>query len=681
MCRGGRFIEAARVAAAALLGALLLVRLLWTGVTYPESDAFIALAALALLAALLAVSSLGNGGWRLRAGADGCVLLYFLVILALSLATSRRWLAQGVLFQTAACTAAYLVAANVSVSRRARNALCAALIAGALAVSLYGLYQHFQGLAETRAAFEGALRGCDMGSAFMGRLLSRAIFSTFFYPNALAGFLVVAIPFTASVCWFRKTDALSAATAGYLSLLAASSAAWAFFPELAGKPLLLAGLFAAVTALAAGLGIAEKREGGMLRTLCIFPIAILPLWALALTASEGAWLSLCAACVLAPLLFAGRFRAAWIIVLAFAVLCVGAWCSGSIPAGLMDSLGARADYWRAALGMWRAHPLAGMGPGTFAGAYPAFRLPGSEEGRMAHSAYLGLAAETGVAGLAAFLCMAVAWLVALRSGEGRQEPLCAAVFVSLCAFLLHDAADVGLVVPGTTFTVWLLAGIGAGAASPPKEWKKLSPSAGIALAALVIAGAAWIAVPHARAEAHRLSAGRYSDSGRAGEARAEIEKAIAIEGDNPDYWMLLARARAREEGDARALDSYARAAALGAGIPSYHFSYAICLWRLCGAGREPRGAAAAISELSRAIRCNPHDPDYRLLMGDLLEKTGQGGASLIEYRRGLALIETAQRKPRRIRRHSPESLERLRAMTAEKIRDLERDLRGGKDRQ
>jgi len=161
----------------------------------------------------------------------------------------------------------------------------------------------------------------------------------------------------------------------------------------------------------------------------------------------------------------------------------------------------------------------------------------------------------------------------------------------------------------------------------------------------------------------------------------EIEKAIAIEGDNTDYWMLLARVRAREEGDARALDYYARAAALGEGIPSYHFSYAICLWRLCGAGRDPLGAAAALSQLRRAIRCNPHDPDYRLLMGDWFEKTGQGGASLIEYQRALALIETAQLTPHKIRRLSPESLERLRAMTGEKIRDLERDVRGKKDRQ
>ena len=60
--------------------------------------------------------------------------------------------------------------------------------------------------------------------------------------------------------------------------------------------------------------------------------------------------------------------------------------------------------------------------------------------------------------------------------------------------------------------------------------------------------------------------------------------------------------------------------------------------------------AAASAELQEAVRCNPHDFDYRLLLGHWLEITGQGEASLIEYRRGLALVETARAKPHRTRR-------------------------------
>jgi O-antigen ligase len=668
-----RFLDSARAAAALLLGGLLVLRLLWTGVTFPESDAFVSVAALAILAALLAAVGCAGGAWRLRAPADGGALLYLLVLVALSLAAPRRWLARGVLLQAIACTAAYLVAANAAVSRRARLLLCAAFMTGTLAVSLYGLYQHFQGLAETRAAFAaagGAL--ADPESAFAVRLRSGAVFSTFFYPNALAGFLVVAIPFAASIPLLRREDASRVASAGCLGLLAAATAAWAFLPGLRGKPLLFAGLFLAASALAAGVRVAELRAGRVLRGLLLLPPAALAVWTLALTASEGAWLSLAAACVLGPLLLSTRLIAAAALLLALAVLFAALLLTGTLPDGLARSLDVRMDYWRAAAAIWRGYPLAGMGPGTFAGAYPAFRSPGSEEGRMAHSAYLGLAAETGAAGLAAFLAMAGLWLVALRARAREGEPLAAAAFVAVCAFLLHNAGDVGLTVPGTTFALWYLAGLGAGASLRPGERRRLSGAAGIALAVLVLAAAAGGVVPRARAEVCRLSAERLAGAGRHAEALAEMERALAAEPDNADYWLRRAAMEAPRGGDAQALPSYARAASLGRGIPRFHFQHAICLWRLSGAGADPRTAAAAIAELREAVRCNPHDPDYRLLLGHWLEITGQGEASLLEYRRGLALVETARAKPHRTRRHGPAALERLRAAVIAKLEEGER---------
>ena len=64
-------------------------------------------------------------------------------------------------------------------------------------------------------------------------------------------------------------------------------------------------------------------------------------------------------------------------------------------------------------------------------------------------------------------------------------------------------------------------------------------------------------------------------------------------------------------------------------------------------------------------------------MADWLEKTGRGEAALVEYRRALALIDTALRRPRRIRRLDPASLASLRAMVAEKIEGEEMARRGG----
>lgn len=669
-----RFLDAARVAAALLLGGLLVVRLLWTGVTYPESDAFVSVAALALLAALLAAVGCAGGEWRLRASADGGALLYLLVLVALSIAAPRRWLARGVLLQAAACTAAYLVAADAAVSRRARLLLCAAFITGTLAVALYGLYQHFQGFEETRLAFAAAGGArADQDSAFAIRLRSGAVFSTFFYPNALAGFLVVAIPFAASIPLLRREDASPVVSAGCLGLLAAATAAWGFLPGLRGKPLLFAGLFLAASALAACVRVAELRAGRLLRAFLLLSPAALAVWAILLTDSEGAWLSLAAACALGALLLSGRLIAAGALFLAVAVLFAALLLTGTLPDGLARSLDVRMDYWRAAAAIWREHPLAGLGPGTFAGAYPAYRLPGSEEGRMAHSAYLGLAAETGAAGLAAFLAMAGAWLVSLHAGARKGEPLAAAAFVAVCAFLMHNAGDVGLTVPGTTFALWYLAGLGAGAATRPGERRRLSRAAGISLAALLLAAAAGGVAPRARAEIRRLAAERLAGAGRRAEALAEMEKALLAEPDNADYWLRNAALEAHRGGDRHALPSYARAASLGRGIPTFHLQHAFCLWRLSKADADPRLAAAAIAELQEAVRCNPHDFDYRLLLGHWLEITGQGEASLIEYRRGLALVETARAKPHRTRRHGPAAMERLQAAIIAKIEEAERE--------
>lgn len=64
---------------------------------------------------------------------------------------------------------------------------------------------------------------------------------------------------------------------------------------------------------------------------------------------------------------------------------------------------ARLELWGAALGMARDHPLTGVGLGNFKSAVSAY---GSGEGdvwRMAHNAYLEIAAEMGLPGLTAFL--------------------------------------------------------------------------------------------------------------------------------------------------------------------------------------------------------------------------------------------------------------------------------------
>ncbi len=100
----------------------------------------------------------------------------------------------------------------------------------------------------------------------------------------------------------------------------------------------------------------------------------------------------------------------------------------------------RLMYWQAAWHMIRTHPVLGVGPNTFILAYPAYRSAGdrfAQVGPYAHNQYLHLAAELGVVGLAIFLgLLAASLLAALRALRAPMaEPGRRALLASLCAGL------------------------------------------------------------------------------------------------------------------------------------------------------------------------------------------------------------------------------------------------------
>ncbi|MFH0775452.1 MAG: O-antigen ligase family protein [bacterium] len=70
----------------------------------------------------------------------------------------------------------------------------AVLLFSGILVSLYAIYQKFWGLSETRAFIEMY----QLGDQFLGRASSDRVFSTFMYPNSLAGYLVLILPLSIS---------------------------------------------------------------------------------------------------------------------------------------------------------------------------------------------------------------------------------------------------------------------------------------------------------------------------------------------------------------------------------------------------------------------------------------------------------------------------------------------------
>jgi O-antigen ligase len=76
------------------------------------------------------------------------------------------------------------------------------------------------------------------------------------------------------------------------------------------------------------------------------------------------------------------------------------------------SVGARFDYWRAAMQTARDHPIVGTGPGTFAHPYAQIKRPESEMARLVHNDYLEQASDSGLPGFllyTTFLVCALVW--------------------------------------------------------------------------------------------------------------------------------------------------------------------------------------------------------------------------------------------------------------------------------
>ena len=151
--------------------------------------------------------------------------------------------------------------------------------------------------------------------------------------------------------------------------------------------------------------------------------------ALALTFSRGGWLGAVAGALVLLWGVGGRWRMGVLVVVAGAVLVLaGGW--RLIPAPLGPRLGSasqivtapallrdeaqqrpdvyaaveRAAQFRAGWLMWQAHPLTGVGAGNYSNAYLDVAYNGWWISRgHAHNAYMQIAAEQGLFGLAAYL--------------------------------------------------------------------------------------------------------------------------------------------------------------------------------------------------------------------------------------------------------------------------------------
>lgn len=406
---------------------------------------------------------------------------------------------------------------------------------------------------------------------------------------------------------------------------------------------------------------------------------------LALSRSRAGWAGAGAGCVVAVLLarlagVPGAFRLGGAALAAVALLPLAVPGPGPLDPGRLETGLVRAGLWRGALRIAAEHPVLGAGPGRFAAEYPRhrsteeFRIsqahvrPGEfKEAEDAHSSWMQAAAETGVAGLLAWLL--VFWVVARRgfahARAGRGGAWVAGVTGTAAAMAAAGLFNALTLHASHQVVFWGLLGLAdrRGMEGLPERRR----DAGTAYAALkagaacLLAGLAWIALElgvrdrgFVAAMGHRepaLRAGALEalDAGLPGAWRVRYElgraydalrrHAEAVESyaaalvERPHHAASLNNlgvALLAVRGDrARARDVLERAAELA---PAWFFP----VYNLGGLALVDGDLAAAAARLERAVVLDPGHAGARFSLGEARYRSGRKEAAAEEFRRAAA---------------------------------------------
>lgn len=288
------------------------------------------------------------------------------------------------------------------------------LVAGFGIVLAVGGQQHFGGLEASRKYFFTYVypQLTEVPPEYLKKLQSDRVWATLFYPNALAGVLLLLLPATLVFILQHFTRL----TVGARQFVAAVFGAGA-------------------------LG-------------CLF-------W----SGSKGGWL-LMLGLVLVALLhlpFPSRWKAVLLCVVAGGGLVGFGLKYASFFQKGATSVSARFDYWHAALVTARANPVFGTGPGTFAIPYQRIKRPESEMSRLVHNDYLQQASDSGISGFVAYVALTMGWLVWTWKRLGRPvDPLRFAVWLGLLGWLMQGFMEFGLYIPALAWPAFGMMGWLAG---------------------------------------------------------------------------------------------------------------------------------------------------------------------------------------------------------------------------
>jgi hypothetical protein len=139
------------------------------------------------------------------------------------------------------------------------------------------------------------------------------------------------------------------------------------------------------------------------------------------------------------------------------------------------SVGARFDYWHAAVKITCKNPFFGTGPGTFQRPYAKIKSPEAEMARLTHNDYLEQFSDSGIPGgifYGAWIVLALI-TVSRRVWKSGNE-VSFAIFAGLLCWFVQGTGEFSLYVPALAWTVFTLLGCSVGLTA--NQFDKKSPA-------------------------------------------------------------------------------------------------------------------------------------------------------------------------------------------------------------
>ena len=330
---------------------------------------------------------------------------------------SADWsLSKATLMHFAGCAACFYLGAFSLSGIRKTGLFWTGIICGFFLVLATGFEQHFGGLKETREYFFTYIypQMKKVPPGYLQKMTGERIFGTLFYPNTLAGAILLLLPPILAILW----------------------------------------------------GLRERFTAGA-RRLMVGIVAVAGLSCLFWSGSKGGWLLalLLGLIVLLRLKFTrvvkfGLIAGVLVIGLAgFFARHLGYFHRGA------TSVNARFDYWRAAVQTTKEHPILGTGPGTFFIAYERVRSTNSEPARLTHNDYLEQASDSGIPGLllyAGFVVGSLAWIA--RSKDFLSDWRNFAIWLGVLGWALQSLVEFALYIPALSWSAFAFLGLMAGKA-------------------------------------------------------------------------------------------------------------------------------------------------------------------------------------------------------------------------